>query len=76
MGAPGFIRREEPITRTMQSGSSIFSKAAAHLALHLDWKPEVLHVHDWQASHAGVAASASAEAGGAGDHAGDLPDYS
>jgi len=30
-----------------------FSKAAAHLALHLPWAPEVLHVHDWQA---GVAA--------------------
>jgi starch synthase len=30
-----------------------FSKAAAHLALHLDWKPEVLHVHEWQT---GVAA--------------------
>jgi starch synthase len=28
------------------------SKAAAHLALHLPWTPEVLHVHDWQASPA------------------------
>ncbi len=27
-----------------------FSKAVAHLAFHLPWKPEVLHVHDWQAS--------------------------
>jgi len=25
-----------------------FAKAAAHLARHLDWKPEVVHVHDWQ----------------------------
>ena len=25
-----------------------FSKAAAHLALHLPWEVEVLHVHDWQ----------------------------
>lgn len=25
-----------------------FSKAAAHLALQLDWKPELVHVHDWQ----------------------------
>jgi starch synthase len=24
------------------------SKAAAHLALHLPWKPEILHAHDWQ----------------------------
>jgi starch synthase len=31
-----------------------FSKAAAHLALHLDWQPEVLHVHDWQASPAAL----------------------
>jgi starch synthase len=30
-----------------------FSKAAAHLALHLPWAPEVMHVHDWQA---GIAA--------------------
>src|SRR5436190_18606213 len=30
-----------------------FSKTAAHLALHLPWKPELLHVNDWQA---GVAA--------------------
>jgi starch synthase len=27
-----------------------FSKVAAHLAFHLDWKPEVVHVHDWQAA--------------------------
>jgi len=27
-----------------------FSKAAAHLALSLDWKPELIHVHDWQAA--------------------------
>jgi starch synthase len=25
-----------------------FSKAVAHLALHLRWKPEVLHLHEWQ----------------------------
>lgn len=25
-----------------------FSKAVAHLALHLPWKPELVHVHDWQ----------------------------
>jgi len=31
-----------------------FSKAAAHLALYLDWQPEVLHVHDWQASPAAL----------------------
>ena len=31
-----------------------FAKAAAHLALHLSWKPEVLHVHDWQAGMAAL----------------------
>jgi starch synthase len=25
-----------------------FSKAVADLALHLSWKPELVHVHDWQ----------------------------
>jgi starch synthase len=30
------------------------SKAAAHLALHLPWKPEVLHLHDWQTSPAAL----------------------
>ena len=25
-----------------------FSKAVSHLALHLPWKPELLHLHDWQ----------------------------
>lgn len=25
-----------------------FSKAVAHLALHLSWKPELLHANDWQ----------------------------
>jgi starch synthase len=27
-----------------------FSKCAANLARYLPWKPEVLHVHDWQAA--------------------------
>src|ERR1043166_3516065 len=27
-----------------------FSKAAAQLALQLDWKPELVHAHDWQAA--------------------------
>jgi len=27
-----------------------FSKAAAHLAFHLPWKPEIFHAHDWQAA--------------------------
>src|SRR5437870_5017465 len=28
------------------------SKVAAHLALHLPWKPELLHVNDWQTAPA------------------------
>jgi starch synthase len=31
-----------------------FSKAVAHLALHLPWKPELLHLHDWQAGLAAL----------------------
>jgi starch synthase len=31
-----------------------FAKAAAHLALHLPWEPEVMHVHDWQAGMAAL----------------------
>jgi len=31
-----------------------FSKAVAHLALHLDWRPELLHVHDWQTGFAAL----------------------
>jgi starch synthase len=31
-----------------------FSKAVAELALHLPWKPELLHVHDWQAAFAAL----------------------
>lgn len=27
-----------------------FSKVAAHMALQLDWKPEIVHAHDWQAA--------------------------
>lgn len=30
------------------------SKAAAHLALHLPWEPEVMHLHDWQTSPAAL----------------------
>jgi starch synthase len=31
-----------------------FSKAVAHLALHLPWKPELLHLHDWQTGFAAL----------------------
>ena len=32
----------------------LFSKAIAHLAWHLPWKPEVLHLHDWQTGFAAL----------------------
>jgi starch synthase len=31
-----------------------FSKVALHLALHLDWRPEVMHLHDWQSGPAAL----------------------
>lgn len=31
-----------------------FSKAVAHLAQHLDWRPEVVHLNDWQTGLAAV----------------------
>jgi starch synthase len=27
-----------------------FAKCVAHLARHLSWRPEILHLHDWQAA--------------------------
>jgi starch synthase len=31
-----------------------FAKAVTHLALHLPWKPQLVHVHDWQAALAAL----------------------
>ncbi len=31
-----------------------FSKAVAHLGLHLDWRPEVVHLNDWQTGFAAL----------------------
>src|ERR1051325_6916221 len=31
-----------------------FSKAIAHMAFHADWKPELVHLHDWQAAAAAL----------------------
>ena len=31
-----------------------FSKAVAHLAMHLPWKPEVVHLNDWQSGLAAL----------------------
>ncbi len=32
----------------------LFSKVVAHLALHLPWKPELLHLNDWQTAMAAL----------------------
>ena len=76
MGAPDLYQENGSDYPDNAERFIFFSKAAAHLALHLPWRPEVLHVHDWQASPAALAASAPAETDGAGQHAGDLPDHS
>jgi len=31
---------------------AFFSKAALHLTLHLDWRPDVVHAHDWHTAPA------------------------
>ncbi len=43
-----------------------FSKATAHLALQLDWRPEVLHLHDWQAGPAALLIQHQRKLGGQG----------
>ncbi len=39
------------------------SKAVVHLARHLSWKPEVVHVHDWQVGFVPLLIRAQAAAG-------------
>ena len=36
------------IIRTTPQRFIFFSKCVAHLARHLPWKPEIVHLHDWQ----------------------------
>ena len=43
-----------------------FSKAIAHLALHLSWRPDIVHLHDWQTGFAGVFLKHHATAEGQG----------
>src|ERR1051325_6398826 len=31
-----------------------FSKAITHAAFHLEWRPEIVHLHDWQAAMAAL----------------------
>lgn len=46
---------DQPCTRSTNVGYSdnadrfiFFSKCIAHLARHLPWRPDIVHVHDWQ----------------------------
>ena len=44
-----------------------FSKAIAHLGLHLPWKPQVVHLHDWQAGFAALFLRHQANGAGQGN---------
>ena len=43
-----------------------FSKAIGHLASHLSWKPEIVHLHDWQTAFAALFLRLQSEAAGQG----------
>jgi len=51
---PGFFQRSELYQKDGVDYAdnaerfTFLSKVVAHLAAHLDWKPEILHLHDWQ----------------------------
>ncbi len=47
-----------------------FSKAVANLAQHLTWKPQVLHLHDWQAAPAALLLNHPRRLGGQGNNPG------
>jgi starch synthase len=48
---PGLYQQSDGKDYTDNAARFIFfSKAIAHLARYLDWQPEIVHVHDWQAS--------------------------
>ena len=57
---PGFFQRPTLYQRYGRDYADnaerflFFSKAAAHLSVHLPWKPELLHLHDWQAAAAAL----------------------
>ena len=52
-----------------------FSKCVAHLARYLPWRPDVVHVHDWQAALV-PALMLHRNARRVGESAADLPDHS
>jgi starch synthase len=53
---PGFFDRASLYEENNRSYADnaerfiFFSKCVAHLARHLAWRPDVVHVHDWQAA--------------------------
>jgi starch synthase len=46
--APEFTRRITSATPTTRERYIFFSKCVAHLARYLPWRPDIVHVHDWQ----------------------------
>ena len=46
---------------------TFLAKTVAHLATHLDWKPEVVHLHDWQVAMAPLFLKQEAPSSGSKD---------
>lgn len=67
---PGFYQRSDlyQIQGTDYSDNAerfiFFSKAVADLAIHLPWKPEVVHLNDWQSAPAALFLEHEREVGG------------
>ena len=53
-----------------------FSKCIAHLARHLPWRPDVVHINDWQTGFVPALDFAATARGRVGESAADLPDHS
>jgi starch synthase len=47
-GRPGIYQENGTDYADNSERFIFFSKAIAHLALHLDWQPELVHLNDWQ----------------------------
>ena len=48
MTAPEFTRKTTSVTPITPKRFIFFSKCVTHLARYLPWRPEIVHVHDWQ----------------------------
>ena len=70
---PGFFQRDglyqkDGIDYPDNAERFLFlSKAVAHLALSLDWKPDLVHLNDWQVAFAALFLQHRRQAGGAPD---------